>query len=122
MTFEYQHARADRVVDGDTIWMTVDVGFYQYVKIPFRLIDVDTHEIHFVSHDSEEYKQGMVEKQFVIDWLTEAELGRGDWPLELITYGTGKYGRWLAYVKRKSDGAILNEDLLDAFDDIRYGE
>lgn len=133
MSFEY-HARCfpnryeEGVVDGDTIWLHMDLGFWQRFIQPLRLAEIDTHEIHFVSHDSEEYERGVEERDFVREWIATArrKSPKGydrHWPLHVITekYSErGKYGRIVAYIQRKSDGEILNQRLLEEFDDVEY--
>jgi endonuclease YncB( thermonuclease family) len=114
-------ARAERVVDGDTLVLTIDLGFNiskQSVKV--RLLNVDAHEIHFVSHGSLEYQKGMEEKQFVSDWLNKAqESTESDWPLLVDTVkgdNTGKYGRYLAYLYAEGMDQSLNSKLIEQFD------
>ena len=41
------------------------MGFYMVGRIRFRLLGIDTPEIHGVKKDSEEYRQGMRAKEFV---------------------------------------------------------
>lgn len=115
------------VVDGDTMALQLDLGFYIWYIQTLRLAEVDTHEIHFVSHDSEEYERGMEEFEFVKAWFKEGQANhsgpRANWPFEVITEkydSDGKYGRMIAYVMRKSDGQILNEDLLEEFENVEY--
>lgn len=114
----------DGVVDGDTMWFELDLGFYIYHVQTLRLSGIDTHEISFVSHDSEEYERGIEERDWVSAWLKEGQANHdGDWPFTVITESydaSGKYGRLVCYVMRKSDGEILNERLLEEFDDVEY--
>ena len=42
----------------------------------------------------------------------------GEWPLKIQTEKRGKYGRYLATITRRCDGAELTADLLAEFDDI----
>lgn len=115
--WEYQ-ARLDDtrtgVVDGDTIDLRVDLGFYTDRRIRVRLQGVDTAEIFGVGKDSEEYAAGTEHKQFVTEWLATARTQHdGAWPLVVVTETrTGKYGRWVGTIERKADGAVLNEDLI----------
>jgi micrococcal nuclease len=114
--WEYR-ARCVEVVDGDTVDVEVDVGFKMTRTIRLRLSRVDTHEIHGIEESSEEYRRGIEESQFVRAFLT----GRGtegDWPLIVRTEKKGKYGRYMAEVERRSDGAVLNDVLLDRFDGV----
>lgn len=115
--YEYQ-ASPRHVVDGDTIDVTVDLGFRIHREIRLRLTGIDTHEISGVDSDSEEYRRGITEKEFVEAWLEAGTSENFDWPLRIQTDKTGKYGRYLAEVERKSDGAVLNEDLVNEFGDV----
>lgn len=113
------------VVDGDTIYFKLDLGFYLRKVETIRLGNVDTHEIHFVDHDSEEYEKGIEERDFVQAWLQEgiANYDGMGWPFKVLTTDydpTGKYGRTIGYIQRKSDKEILNERLLEEFDGIEY--
>lgn len=103
------------VIDGDTQDVLVDVGFRMQRKIRLRLQDVDTHETYGVRKESKEYQRGKHETQFVKDWFDEAE---GEWPFIVRTESKGKFGRYLATVERRSDGAVLNEDLVETFPDV----
>lgn len=118
--YEY-HASLMNVVDGDTIDVTVDLGFRIHREIRLRLQDIDTHETYGVSKDSDEYQQGMVETQFVEEWLHAGETDEYEWPFVIRTEKKGKFGRYLAEVERRSDEAILNEDLISEFgEEIQY--
>lgn len=117
-------AEVVEVVDGDTFDVEMDLGFQVLSRERIRLKGVDTHETHFVSQDSEEYKRGKKEAEWVRDWLDK---GRNDYPGQypfvVDTYkddSKGLYGRYLADIKRRSDGASLVQSLLDEFDDIEY--
>lgn len=113
-------AHVENVVDGDTVDLRLDLGFHTNVELRFRLKGVDTHETYGVSKESEEFKRGKEETEWVTNWLTEAELGQGRWPLRVKTYGMGKYGRWMAEIQRKADGQVLNDEILNQFDDVTY--
>ena len=112
--WEYR-ANAVHVVDGDTIDVEVDLGFYITREVRLRLADVDTHETYGVSHDSEEYRKGKRETEFVGEWIDEAT---GEYPLIVRTEKKGKYGRYIARVERAEDGEVLNDILLDTFNGV----
>jgi len=116
---EYQ-ARCVEVVDGDTQDVVVDLGFHIQRRIRLRLQGVDTHETYGVSHDSEEYRRGKQESEFVERWFDDAADAHVDskWPLIVRTDKTGKYGRYLATIERRSDGAVLNDALRETFDGV----
>ena len=114
-------ADVERVVDGDTLDLRIDLGFGITLtgdEARIRLLDIDTAEIYGSSRDSEEYQTGQAHKQFVEEWVTDP--GDEPWPFLVETRKDderGKYGRWLATIHRRNDGAILNEDLLAKFGD-----
>lgn len=117
-------ADVERVVDGDTLDLVIDLGFGVRLtgdEARVRLRDVDTAEIYGTRIGSEEYDTGQSHKAFVEDWVGHA--GDLEWPFFLETSKDderGKYGRWLAVLTRRIDGAILNEDLVDEFgEDLR---
>lgn len=114
-------ADVERVVDGDTLDLRIDLGFGVILtgdEARIRLRNIDTAEIFGASRDSEEYAAGQRHKEFVEEWVTQA--GADEWPIFIETAKDderGKYGRWLALIKRRTDGAILNDDLIDEFGD-----
>jgi len=115
---EYQ-ARCVEVIDGDTQDVIVDLGFHIQRRIRLRLAGVDTHETYGVAHDSQEYRRGKRESEFVEAWFDDAtDAHGGEWPLVVRTDKTGKYGRYLATIERRSDGAVLNDALRETFDGV----
>lgn len=95
----YQYkAIIDRVIDGDTVVMTVDLGFYTYMKLHLRLYGIDTPE---------RGEAGWSEAtQFVKDFFTHN-------PIVVVNiYGQDKYGRWLAEIV-DSLGGTLNKSLVE---------
>lgn len=119
MTLWEYRADVERVVDGDTLDLRIDLGFGVILtgdEARVRLREVDTAEIYGTAEGSVEHEAGERHKQFVEDWVAAA--GDDDWPFLLRTTKDderGKYGRWLANLKRRSDGAALNEDLVAEF-------
>lgn len=111
------------IVDADTIDADIDLGFHMSLRGErIRFLDVDTHEIHGVSEDSEEYERGMEEKEFVKDWFMEHDDG-SEFPYVLESHSNqGSFYRWLGVIKARRDGDSLNELLLDTFDGVEYGE
>lgn len=132
MKYEYR-ANVTRVVDGDTLDLTVDLGFKVSVRIRARLYGVDTPETFGVKKESDEYKAGVAAREFVEEWLGmvipaehENFQHRVLTPPPVIIrsfdgkpLGQGKYGRWLVEVVRLDPEAwegsdnILNEALIN---------
>jgi micrococcal nuclease len=114
-------ADVDRVVDGDTLDLRIDLGFGVILtgdEARVRLRDVDTAEIFGSRKGSEEHTAGQRQKAFVEEWIAQA--GTEQWPVFLQTWKDderGKYGRWLAEIIRRNDGANLGADLIAEFGD-----
>lgn len=108
------------VVDGDTLDLRVDLGFYTDRRIRVRLKDVDAHEIYGTKHGSEEYELGMEQYKFVQDWIEKSRREHdGFWPLIVSTEkNTGKYGRWIGDVERKCDKESLSEALIEEWPEV----
>lgn len=91
-----------RVVDGDTIVVTVDLGFRASITTPVRLAGVNCPEHGTTAGDAA--------TRYTTRWLAGADLTIvSDKP---DRYGD-KYGRWLAVVHR-ADGHVLADDLVTA--------
>jgi len=74
------------VVDGDTLDLSVDLGFNIINKIRVRLADVDTPEVR-----GDDKQFGLLVTHKVREWVKNAP-GQ----MYVSTRKTGKYGRWLA--------------------------
>ena len=80
------NAKVERVVDGDTIDATIDLGFDTWKKVRIRMIGMNAPESR--TRDLEEKKLGLAAKARLIELL-----GDGDFILQ--SHGVGKYGRCL---------------------------
>lgn len=98
-------ASLDRVVDGDTIDLTLDVGMHARRIERIRLLGVNAPESRGESREA-----GLASKAFVVQWFVDA--GSDPWPLIIQTTKSDVFGRYLGAVWRVSDGASLNDDLL----------
>lgn len=115
-------AKVERVVDGDTLDLMVDLGFKTFVRVRVRLYGVDTPETFGVKKESEEYQRGQAAAQFVRQFVgIEPDPNTGLVPSsgEVIIrshdgkpLGQGKYGRWLAEIYTKDAKWSLNEALV----------
>lgn len=108
-------ARVLDVTDGDTVEVRIDLGYDIQNLEDMRLRGVDTREISFVSKDSEEYKRGMVHKEYVEEWVDES----GEWPFIHYSheYERGSYARVIGdlWCKRKEEW--LSDSVYHEFDD-----
>ena len=103
--------KIDRVLDGDTIDVTIDLGFDLFKKERVRIAGVDTPE---------KRTRNLEEKELGIDatnWLKEKLEGAisGDDDLVIRTElvgGTGKYGRLLGWCYIGDSTLSLNEQMI----------
>ena len=61
------NAKLDRVVDGDTVDATVDLGFDTWKFIRIRLVGINTPESR--TRDLEEKARGLAAKDFVVKMM-----------------------------------------------------
>ena len=103
--------KINKVVDGDTIDVTIDLGFDLYKKERVRIAGVDTPEKR--TRDLEEKALGLDATYWMKDKLTETI--KGDEELIIRTElkgGTGKYGRLLGWLYVGEDDVSLNEKMI----------
>jgi micrococcal nuclease len=100
--YEY-NAVLDRVVDGDTIDVNIDLGFNVWKKIRVRMEGINTPESR--TRDLEEKKRGLAAKDRLVEILTF-----NDNKCVLKVSGVGKYGRALATVLVNSLSPLNGED------------
>ncbi len=82
------NAKCDRVVDGDTVDATIDLGFDTHKKIRIRLVGINTPETR--TRDLDEKARGLAAKNFLKDLLIKHKN-----QFILHSQGVGKYGRCL---------------------------
>jgi micrococcal nuclease len=90
-------ARLKRVVDGDTVDLCVDLGFYVWVHVRFRLVGIDAPE------------RG--QPNYVESRSRLMEMLAGD-DLYVESTKTGKYGRWLGRVYVGNYDYCVNDRLV----------
>lgn len=106
----YQYkAMVDRVVDGDTIDLIIDLGFKITTHQRIRLAKINTPETYNVKKDSEEYKKGMISKEFVEKRLAD----NNNKVIIETTKLTGKYGRYIGTIWLADNEVSLNKELVD---------
>ncbi len=107
----WRRARLTRVIDGDTIQVTVDLGYYMYAEHRVRLLGLNTPELN--DHDPAVRARARAATQYTTAWLNEhgAHASRPDWPLAMRTEKADAFGRFLADIEC-DEGHSLNADLL----------
>ena len=109
--YNFRVTKINRVVDGDTIDVTIDLGFDLYKKERVRVAGVDTPEKR--TRDKEEKILGIDATNWLKDKLEEAI--KGDDELTIRTElkgGVGKYGRLLGWLYIGVDNVSLNEQMI----------
>ena len=101
-------ATVERVVDGDTIDMTIDLGFKITTHQRIRLAKINTPETYNVKKDSEEYKKGMASKEFVVKRI---EANNNEVIIETDKL-VGKYGRYIGTIYLADSDITLNDELV----------
>ena len=109
--YNFRVISIDRVLDGDTIDVTIDLGFDLYKKERVRVAGVDTPEKR--TKDLEEKALGYD----ATNWLKEKLEGaiNGDDELVVRTElvgGVGKYGRLLGWLYIGDAELSLNEQMI----------
>lgn len=84
-------AKLIRVIDGDTVDASIDLGFDVWVKKRIRLYGIDTPETR--TRDLEEKRAGIVAKERLAELLWASEGA-----FILLSHGVGKYGRCLGTI------------------------
>ena len=109
--YNFRVVKINKVVDGDTIDVTIDLGFDLYKKERVRIAGVDTPEKR--TRDLEEKELGIHATNWMKDKLTETI--KGDEELIIRTElkgGTGKYGRLLGWLYVGEGDISLNEQMI----------
>ena len=110
--YNFRVIKIDKVLDGDTIDVTIDLGFDLYKKERVRIAGVDTPEKR--TRDLEEKELGI----HATNWLKEKLEGAisGDDDLVIRTElvgGVGKYGRLLGWCYIGDAAVSLNEQMIE---------
>tara|TARA_B100000035_G_scaffold14132_1_gene11588 strand:- start:87 stop:497 length:411 start_codon:yes stop_codon:yes gene_type:complete len=104
--------KINKVVDGDTIDVTIDLGFDLYKKERVRVAGVDTPEKR--TRDLEEKELGIDATNWVKDKLESAIKGDDDLIIRTeLDGGVGKYGRLLGWLYIGDADVSLNEQMID---------
>ena len=108
--FVYRVSSLEKVVDGDTIDVNIDLGFDVCTKQRVRLLGIDTPESR--TSDKEEKQFGLLSKKKLKEWCMKAVASeKDDIEIELRcpeADSRGKFGRVLAEVWVKEDDTWTN--------------
>ena len=110
--YNFRVISIDKVVDGDTIDVTIDLGFDLYKKERVRVAGVDTPEKR--TRNLEEKALGLDATAWIKDKLEGAVNGDDDLIIRTeLDGGVGKYGRLLGWCYIGDASVSLNEKMID---------
>jgi len=103
--YQYKIKKINKIIDGDTIDVEIDLGFHISINQRVRLKGIDAAETK--TKDLKEKAEGLLAKQ----WL-EKELSKpGEWIIE--TTKDDKYGRILGTLYLIGEPVTVNERMLN---------
>tara|TARA_B100001287_G_scaffold178063_1_gene150141 strand:+ start:125 stop:589 length:465 start_codon:yes stop_codon:yes gene_type:complete len=109
--YNFRVIEINRVVDGDTIDVTIDLGFDLYKKERVRIAGVDTPEKR--TRDLEEKELGIDATNWLKKELEGAVNGDDDLIIRTeLDGGVGKYGRLLGWCYIGDADLSLNEQMI----------
>lgn len=106
----YQYkAKVEKIVDGDTIDVVIDLGFKITTFQRIRMAKINTPETYNVKKDSEEYQKGLASKNYV-----EQRIAANNNEILLETERvTEKYGRYIGTIYLADSTTSLNDELVE---------
>ena len=110
--YNFRVTEINRVLDGDTIDVTIDLGFDLFKKERVRVAGVDTPEKR--TRNLEEKELGIDATNWLKKKLEDTIAGDGD-ELTIRTElvgGQGKYGRLLGWLYINEETVSLNEQMI----------
>ena len=103
--YQYKVKKINRIIDGDTVDLDIDLGFGVTLSHRVRLKDVNTAETKTL--DLEEKAKGLAAKE----WLKKELSREGEWIIETVK--EDKYGRILGTLYCVGDPITINERMLN---------
>jgi len=110
--YNFRVIKINKVLDGDTIDVTIDLGFDLYKKERVRIAGVDTPEKR--TRNAEEKVLGLDATNWLKDKLSGAISGDDDLIIRTeLVGGVGKYGRLLGWCYVGDAEISLNEQMIE---------
>lgn len=102
--YQYKVKKINRIIDGDTVDLDIDLGFGITLSHRVRLKGVNAAETKTL--DLEEKTKGLAAKE----WLKKELSREGEWIIETIK--EDKYGRILGTLYVSGDAATINQRMV----------
>ena len=110
--YNFRVIKIDKVLDGDTIDVTIDLGFDLYKKERVRIAGVDTPEKR--TRNLEEKALGIDATNWLKEKLKAGVDGDDDLTIRTeLVGGVGKYGRLLGWLYIGDAEVSLNEQMIE---------
>ena len=110
--YNFRVTKINKVLDGDTIDVTIDLGFDLYKKERVRIAGVDTPEKR--TRDKEEKALGIDATNWLKEKLTNTINGDDELTIRTeLVGGVGKYGRLLGWLYIGDSNVSVNEKMID---------
>ena len=110
--YNFRVTQIDKVLDGDTIDVTIDLGFDLYKKERVRIAGVDTPEKR--TRDLEEKALGIDATNWLKEKLDSTIAGDDELTIRTeLVGGVGKYGRLLGWLYIGDSELSLNEAMIN---------
>ena len=103
--YQYKIKKINRVIDGDTVDLDIDLGFGVTLSHRVRLKGINAAETK--TSNLEEKTKGLVAKE----WLQKELSREGEWIIETVK--EDKYGRILGSLYLVGDPVTINERMLN---------
>lgn len=103
--YQYKIKKFNRIVDGDTVDLDIDLGFGITISHRVRLNSINAAETRTLN--IEEKTKGLAAKE----WLKKELSREGEWIIE--TSKEDKYGRFLGTLYCVGDPVTINERMLN---------
>ena len=109
--YNFRVTEINRVLDGDTIDVTIDLGFDLYKKERVRVAGIDTPEKR--TRDLEEKALGLDATDYLKKKLEDTIAGDEELTIRTeLKGGMGKYGRLLGWLYIGEDSISINETMM----------
>ena len=110
--YNFRVTEINKVLGGDTIDVTIDLGFDLYKKERVRIAGVDTPEKR--TRDLEEKELGIDATNWLKEKLESTLAGDDELTIRTELHGgVGKYGRLLGWLYVGEESISLNEQMID---------
>ena len=107
--YEYRVTGVNRIIDGDTYDLTLDLGFFISTQVRVVLAELDTYEMY----GKNAHPKGVEARDFASDWF-HARFGQGD-EVRVSTQpagrgDAGRYAHWFGsvFAFENGTGNVLN--------------